>query len=40
MDKESEVDTTTFSAEPDLGRGMDAVAHQHCAKQRENAEVS
>lgn len=40
MDKEFEVDTTTYSADPDPGRGINAVALEHCAKRRENAEVS
>lgn len=40
MEKESDVDTTAPSANPEPGHGVDAVALEHCAKRREIAEVS
>jgi hypothetical protein len=40
MEKELDVCTTAHSAIPQLGRGFDAVALEHCAKRRDIAEVS
>ena len=40
MDKGSDVGTAADSVDPHIGRDIDAVALEHCAKLRDVAEVS